>query len=215
MTMNPGLHIPETMGVGELSLGQQEQHQIHSRWYTSQMVEDELTSWGFAPLSHPGITYPTITPELLSGPDGHRYTQAYQQVSAWLSYSMNLKSRIQSRILEINNEMGRIELEIKKFSIQAAKDRGDKKPTKDLLEDLCMAHPRWEQLLLEKQMCEQRKLGLDSHVARQERDYKLLSRQIEIRKEDRNSGNIGNNLGHRGSPQQGHPPGMYPQQGQR
>lgn len=202
---NPGLQIPDTMGVEGVFIGQQKQQEIRNKWYTSTAVEQEVSSWGFPPLGHPGVHMPIITPDLLSGPDTNRYTEVYQQVSAWLSYAENQQARLKARILEVKNEMGRVEIEIKNAALHIAKQQREKRPSKEILDGLYKANDRWQDLLLELQREEQKKLHMDSHVARLERDWKLLSRQIEIRKEETTANRVGNNMGYRGTPA----PGMY------
>jgi hypothetical protein len=205
--MTGGLNIPDSMGVDGAHLGAQEAREINEKWTTFYGVEQELASWGFKALGQPQVSYPHITPDILSGADTVRYTEVYQQVSEWYAYTSNVFHRIKARSLEISNEMSRVKLKIKNGVLKAAKEAKEKKPAQAIIDDICESHPRYEELLLEKQRVDQQKFSLQSHLERAERDWKLISRQIEIRKEEHNSRTVGNNMGYRGTPAG---TGMYP-----
>ena len=197
--MTGGLNIRGAMGIESLALGSEQQHRIRAQWNTFPSIEQRMKEWGFEAMAKPLCTYPVITPDLLSGTDTRRYTEVYHQVSEWLAYGANMMSRLKAQLIGINNEMSVVELEIKKAAIQVAKDRGEKKPTAQALNDLYKSHPRWLELLREQQVVEQEKLILQSFVTTYENDSKRLSRQIELRKEDTRSRGTGHNMGYRGS----------------
>jgi hypothetical protein len=196
--MSGGLNIPETMGLSGLALGQQQQEEIHQRWSTSYQVMSEVTSWGFPQLAAPPCRCPPLTAEILNSSDTKQYTEVYSQLLAWHHYADNILAWINAELLELANEMKRVELEIKDEAIRLHKASQQKKPPKSSLDDLYKKHPRWVELNLREQVSKQRKFFMGSHVERLERDLALISRQVEIRKEDILGQRINNNMPGRG-----------------
>jgi hypothetical protein len=185
----------------------QEAAQLHARWDTADTIEAEVTSWGFPAVVRPNCVAPSLTPETLTSPDTRHYTVIYTQIQEWHTYTQSVVSRVRIRLLQIKNEMGRIEINIKQRACQDAEHHKQKKPTKEALEDLYQMHPGWVELQLQQQIQDQRRILVDGYLERFDNDLKLISRNIELRKTDLENRGVGNNIPHRGNPPPG---GMHP-----
>lgn len=192
-----GLIIPEKMGVGAVSVGEEEQRDLSSHWMTSASVEAQVASWGFKALSCPSTTCPVLTPQELTTDDTRHYTEMYARLNEWNHYASNVLARIEAREKEIKNELDQLQRSIKDETIKAAKQAKEKKPSNAVLEELAKAHPRYIHLLHVQQQTEQQKLLMKSHTKRLDNDLKLISRQVTIRQGDIDNRTKGHNIPHR------------------
>ena len=181
--MGGGLRLPDALGPGE-----QQEHGVQNVWDTFDEVELEMTRMGFPPIPMPNFGCPELTADLLTTPNASQYTTAYQQMEGWHNYAINTLARMKALQLQIANEMSKIERLVK----DGAKPTPPaKKLTVDQLKDMVENHPRYEELKIEDQEWEQKKIILQSHCTRLEKDLKLLSRQVEIRRQDWEGGGGG------------------------
>jgi hypothetical protein len=185
-----GLQLPPTVGPGfEI------ESQIEASWNTFEDMELALSQMGFPPVEKPNFNIPQLTPEVLTSPDSKKYTEIYWQIEAWHTYAFNTMARIKAILVQIVNEQNKIERVIRKEEAQPNADGSSKpKQTKTQLDDLIANTPRYEELTYEKQKLDQQKQLMQSYVDSLDRDLKLVSRQVEIRRQDIDHGRRATNL---------------------
>lgn len=186
--LDGGLRIPSIVGPGA-----EEEEGTHNKWDTFDDVELEMTMMGFPPVPMPSYTCPELTSDMLTTANSKKYTETYQQMESWFNYAANTLARMKALQLQIANEMNKIGRLVKEGA--PVDDKG-KKPSVGTLIDMVENHPRYEELKLEDQKWEQKKQILQSHVVRLEKDLKLLSRQVEIRRQENDMGNRGSGRPH-------------------
>jgi len=189
------LRLPQALGPGEM-----EEELITQSWNTFDDIELELTMMGFEPLEKPKHSRPQLTLEILATPNSREYTEIYLKVEAWHNFAFNTMARIKAIMIGLQNEQNDIARSIRKEA--AAPDpQGAKKPkaNKASIEDLIEDHPRYRELTFMMQQYDQKKIILQSHVDSLDRDLKMVSRQVEIRRQDLDNGKRGGNIsGHGG-----------------
>jgi hypothetical protein len=190
MNQSAGLFLPDAVGPG-----QTKEEFIHSKWDTFDEMELILAQAGFAPVEKPIFSQPRLTTEVLTTPDSHRYSEIYLQIEAWHNYAYNYKSRLQALQVGFENEMNEIERDVRTTAMAATRA---KKLSAIALKDTVEANPRYGELKIEHQKLEQQRLLMQSHVDSLERDLKLVSRQVEIRRQDIDAGRIGGGVATRG-----------------
>lgn len=178
-----GLRLPDAVGPGEQDLGA-----ISRIWDTFDEMELEVTKMGFPPVPKPAYQCPELTADMLTTASAADYTSTYQRMESWHNYAHNTLARIKALQLGIANEMNKLGRLVRDG---APKDDKGKKLPAGTLTDMVENHPRYEELKLLDQEWEQKKIMLQSHVVRLEKDLKLMSRQVEIRRQDTEAGTQG------------------------
>jgi len=175
-----GLQVPE----GGLGIGHEAQQAIHNAWDTFDNIEQALIQAGFPPMATPGTERPTISGQTLTNATGTQLTEIMASTRAWHTYSSNLLSRIKARLVQVDYESGLIVVDLKAQLKQVHQQKGLKKPTGEELESAYKTNERWRQLLHEKLQLEQQKLMLEPHVEALYQDGKMISRYIELRRQE-------------------------------
>lgn len=179
MITQGGLTLPDSVGLSE-KIAQE----LHNVWDTFDAVEVVLTKQGFMPLEKPGHTRPTLSPGTLERTNSTQFTEIYEKFTAWYSYAANLLARIKGGISQIDNEMDILAVKLKYATIEVSRKAGQKRPAKEILEDQVKMDPHYQELMLEKQKLDQQRLIMDSHVESLYRDWRVISRQVEIRRQE-------------------------------
>jgi len=193
-----GFTAPDIVGPSA-----EQEKDIHDEWDTFDQIELKMTQMGFDVIDKPQVSCPEITTELLTTANGHAYTEAYAAVQAWYNYAYHTMSRLDAMLIQVENERGDIDQSLRDDA-QNTKVTGSSgrlramKPEE--IKGMIAGNPRYRELIMEKQLLDQQKLLLDGHLKRFGRGLKLLSRQIELRKEDRGYTHGNNNLGARATP---------------
>lgn len=191
--MNSGLSLPDTMGVSGLVVGAQRQQEIHLQHSTTEDIIQQLTHWGYPVGTTPTYTCPSVTPDMLANMDNKNYTEVYAKHVEWLNYTENVYARVKCKHRDIDAELRTLDTEIRKEASAAA----GKKPSKDALDVLVKAHPRYQAVLLDQQKVRNQEELLEAHVNRLTRMEKLISRSIELRKETLEGNRIAGNIQNR------------------
>jgi hypothetical protein len=195
---HPGLNIPGPVGPGE-----QEVQQIAARWNTQPLVEAELASEGFYPMSQPEHVLPRITNDLLTSPNNKDYTEAYNSFVAWLGYTRDKLARTQLALLQMKNQKKELERTLRGRIFGMANANNQKKPTIKEQEDYIEADATYADLMVRMQHQQQKELVYQSEFERFSDAVKLMSRNVEIRR-----GHWEAEGGHAGQPYQNPYPGM-------
>ena len=202
-----GLHLPRDVGT-PASVEQA----VEARWSsTIGRVNARMYQQGFYDLPIPQISCPEVTTDALMTTDMRQYTVVYEGLLRWYNYAAVLYARCRATLLGVDNAMGDI----------AAKKRigfrqHNQVVTKDQrlsvaeMDDSIDQDPVYNDLKLQQQELQQFKLQLETRVEGLERSLRVVSRQIEIRKTESQSGNRMGNM-----PSPGPYPGpQAPPQGQ-
>lgn len=211
MNHEGGLRLPAAVGPGDLDA-----QLMTQSWNTFDDVELELTLMGFPPLEQPKHARPQLTLEILATPNSREYTDLYLKVEAWHNFAFNTMARIKAILIGYENEQNEIARGIRKEFAAPDPSGGKKaKVNKSSIEDTIAEHPRFRELTFEMQKWEQKKIILQSHVDSLDRDLKMVSRQVEIRRQDIDNGRRGSNMPSHGGrrPGLGMPYGQGYQQG--
>lgn len=180
-----GLRLDATVaGVGE-----SEEEAIHNRWAVHPEVEDYLTNvLGLAPAKEPEYPCPELTVEQLTTPDSKVYTEVYAKVVGWLNFLREKKAEHEAYLLELEREMKDIETStretMRERSTSTTRGGTPKPPNAQLMTDTINRNPRYMEL---SRLELKHSAILKRLVARAEsleNNRALLSRQIEIRKQD-------------------------------
>jgi len=187
-----GLSIPASLGM---SPG--EEKAATHRWSTLEHVVDSLNSWGFGDATQPSVECPAITPELLLTPDIQQHTVVFAGQLRWHNYAVTLDARIRGEMLQIKNEMEDIEAETRKRLRKENEGRGRGEKLTELgINDEVQTTPRYRELKIRLQELQQMKYELDARITELEQNLKVVSRQIELRKEEAQSGDREQNMPH-------------------
>ena len=193
-----GLTTPDVVGP---SASQEED--IHELWSTFEEIELMMTKSGFDVINKPQVSCPEITAELLTTSNTNLYTEAYAAIQAWYNYAYHTMSRLDAKLIEVDNERGDIDRSLREQA-QGTKITGANGKLRQMkaeeVKTMIASNPRVRELTLENQRLNQQKMLLDGHLKKLGRDLKLMSRQIEIRKEDKDGWRGGNNMGARATP---------------
>lgn len=183
-----GLSLPTNMGMSP-----KEEEVVSHRWDTLEKVIDTLGSWGFREAVSPDIEYPTVTADMLLTQDIKDYTTMFTSFLRWFNYSNKMKARVIAELLQLENEMNDIAAETRKRLRR--ENEGRKKPlgVKDI-EDEIDTNLRHRELKIRAQSMKQMKIEMDAQCEELERSLRVISRNIEVRKEELGDGRKAENM---------------------
>lgn len=169
---------------GPVGIGAAQQQAIHNEWDTFDKNEAFLARMGFPPLAQPEVSCPQVTDEILTTADDKLYTETYAALVSWRNYCQNLYSRIEAKAMDVVDELKVLAIDLKRGAKLAASSTGDKKPTKDELDEMLWLDPRYKELKrLEHDFAQQLRL-LRPQVDSLNKGVDLMSRQVEIRRQE-------------------------------
>jgi len=202
LPVNGGLNLPKFVGSGESLI-----ERTKKRWDTLEEVEQVLTHLKLPELKEPTVTAPEVTAEMLLTPDTKEYTVMFANVRIWYGYVNSLLARTKAALLEVENQLENLEAELRKkvrdHSKGAAKaDR----LTAEQVGDEVKTDPGWQDLKLREQKLQQNKLLVGAWFENLDRQLRVVSRQVEIRRDDNQGGRNEENMPSRGT-FAGHRPG--------
>lgn len=174
-----GLVIREGIGISQSETGK-----VMSKFDTMPIVERDLSDMGLKDKHKPTFDIPEITAEVLNTTDNRDYTRIYAEQLAWFNYLAPLYAEVRSRLLQAENQRELVEANIKKGLLDIGKEgvRGPKKPTAEEIRIEVLNDPTYQEIMLETQYRTQQKYQLDAWVEIIERNLRVISRQVEIKK---------------------------------
>lgn len=190
------LETPESLG-----LPQSEQDIIHDQWNTFERVQHRIASEGFTPLPQPMYACPGyLNVETLTAADTRTLSMEFAKYKAWRDFTSERLVYTQQILVQTRNELRAIELRVKREARKARKPgTAAKKMTKEEVLEEAKSDPRYEQLLIQEQEQEQLEL---MYTAKKSEFYdatRLISRVVELRKQDIETGQRGGNIGAHGA----------------
>jgi hypothetical protein len=179
MTEPGGLIAP-----GFAGLGQQAEQELHEVWDTFDNAEVILTKNGFAPMDKPNFNKPQINAGSLHQLTGQDLTQLFETVVAWHGYANNLAARLKGGALQCENEKRFLAVELKRGMLRAASASKEKAPSDKKMEQDILLDPRYKEITIKEQLLEQQRYQMDAWVDTLTEYRKMVSRQVEIRRQE-------------------------------
>lgn len=199
-----GLRVSEQIA----DVGESEAEEIHEQWTMYPLVKRYLEEQlAMAMPAEPEFACPPLKVEDLTTPDGKQYTETYTQRVAWFGFFSERKAEHDAIVLELEAEMSIIETRIRtnmrKGSLKKTRSGETKAPPAQEMEDAINRDTRYlelrQKLVFHKQILKR----LNARVETLDREIRLTSRQVEIRRQEFD--NSGRSPGVRQGPP---PPGM-------
>jgi len=183
-----GLRLPVSMGMSP-----KEEEAVSNRWDTLETVIETLSTWGFREAISPNIEYPSLTADMLLTQDVKMYTTMYTSFLRWFNYSNKMKARVIAELLQLENEMGDIGAETRKRLRRENEARKKPLTAKDI-DDEIDTNLRHRELHIRAQAVKQMKIEMDAQCEELERSLRVISRNIEVRKEELGDGRKAENM---------------------
>ncbi len=194
-----GLRL-ETIPIG---VGASKEEEIHNRWVLyPTVVHDLMVKVGLHDPVEPQFDCPELTAGDLTTPDSREYTERYAQINSWFGYLSEVTARYTAQLREVEAEMEDIESNIRdRMRKQSTRTTGrgvPKPPGTEEMKDAVNLDPRYLELKTKQLYLQQARGLLQARVDRIERDLKLISRQVEIRRQEFDQNNRGSAIAGRG-----------------
>lgn len=185
-----GLQIPQGLGAGKSKLDM-----LMEKFSTIPAIEQELTRLGIHDMPQPQVALPAVTAEVLMTPDSRAYTTLYAEQLGWFNYLAPILSRIEVNLLQAENIFTLIEAEIKDAIYEQNKMLEKKeKMSESEVKNKVLIHPYYQDCLLEVQRYKQFKDRIDTQAKIASRNMTVISRQVEIRRQEIEGGQRENNM---------------------
>ncbi len=179
MTQRRTLNLPENLPIG---VGAAEQTAIKTEWSTADTEIARFGAQGFLPFAQPQFACPTLSVDLLTTKSANDYTKAYVEILAWFTYASDILAQIEAHILELKNMRDILAAQTRRAA--RATVPGEKKPTAQEQEDRLLLSVEYQETLKELQKYEQGRLLFKARVDGIETSLRVISRQVEIRRQE-------------------------------
>ncbi len=171
-------------GVGE-SVAQEIEQEWESFPDVMQYLEEKLA---LVPAREPEFALPPLKVEDLTTPDSKAYTEAYAQRVAWFGFFLEHKAKHDAIVLELEAKMSvietRIRTDMRKNNKRVTKDGSAKEPSTAAMEDAVNGDPHYLDLKKKLVTHKQALKLLNARCENLDREIKLTSRQVEIRRQE-------------------------------
>lgn len=190
LPVNGGLSIPRNVGAGETLI-----RKTNEKWDTLTGVEEHLRELKIPDLKEPTVESPEVTAEHLLTPDSKEYTVMFANTRIWYGYAARLVARTNAELLEVVNQLSNLEAELRKKlrDQQKGAAKADRLSAEQIADEVT-TDPDWQELKLREQKLKQYKLELAAWFDDLDRQLRLVSRQVEIRREDNHGGRNEQNM---------------------
>ena len=180
-----GLHVPRGVGLGTGDLSSSKK-----MFSTMEQSDEYARRVGAVTGSKPIEAIPSVTAEMLSDADPRTYSAHYAQQLAWYNYLTPILAELKGDLLQAENTLEMIGARIKRGLYDQNKVvHKSEKMTADEIDVEIKNDPDYRDALIRVQELSQKKLLIDAAVSNVERNLKVVSRQVEIRKLEFDSSN--------------------------
>lgn len=173
--------LPQLKGVAGTV---KERAAARSAYETLEDVEKFLAARGFVvPVAPPPYPQPEVSADQLTTDFNRDYTTLFAQQLGWVNYTGPILARVKAALIQLENAISDIETRIR-IDLRAKNkllSREERLSEQDIA-DTIQQDPDHKILSIERQKFDQQRLLLDSFLDRMERNMKVISRQIELRK---------------------------------
>jgi hypothetical protein len=177
-----GLRVPDVIGPSEEVIDA-----ITREWDSRLTVETELAREGFFPVTQPAFVFPEISLDILVSPDTREYTDIYRCVVAWMDYTRDKVARTELILLQMKNMKKEMERKRRRSFLSGTR-ANTRRPTVQELNDYIESEPAYIDLIKQMQYHQQKELVYKSELERYTDAFKLISRNVEIRRENWGAG---------------------------
>lgn len=187
-----GLTVPTN-----ISLSRTEVNALLERFATLSEVEKVLAERGFPTQSdRPVYSIPVITAEVLNDIDSRAYNEVYAQQLGWYNYITPLYADAKAALLQAQNQLDLVEASVTKriMEVNKTKTKTEKLTAAEVKVEVAV-DPIYQDALLEVQHRKQHELKLGAFVDIVERNMRVVSRVIEMKKIEFDSNNRESNMG--------------------
>ncbi len=165
-------------------LGAHAEAQLHEKLETLDVMMLEVMKEGFMPSSRPAYAPPIIDAAWLTELTPARYHELTTQLSAWKTYAEELINTVKCGLEECETELKLLTPAIKKRIREVAELNREKKPSEDTIKDAVLTDPRFIEITRREQMLTQKLLLVEPHAERYGRDLRIISRALEMRRQE-------------------------------
>ena len=177
------------LGSPVVGVGETEVREIDQEWESfpqvMQYLEEKLA---FVPANEPEFACPPLRVEDLTTPDSKVYTETYAQRVAWFGFFSEHKAKHDAIVLELEAKMAVIETRIRqsmrKNNSRKTRAGDTKAPPEKEMEDAIESDPHYLDLKKKLITHKQALKLLNARCENLDREIKLTSRQVEIRRQD-------------------------------
>jgi len=180
------LHVTAPTGLGAAA-----EEEIHERFQTYDMVQVGVMKQGFMPIGKPHYAPPVLDPQELSTLTPEKYHFLTAQLSAWRSYTHEQTCDYECQIEECDNALKLLGPAIRKGIRTRCESLKIKKPAEDVIKDEVLTNPTWVEITLLRQKLLQKKKSIEPKHERYGRDLRILSRALEMRRQELGFGGTG------------------------
>ena len=187
--MNETAHGGLNLGGVVTGVGESAAKKIEQEWDSFPGVMQYLeTQLALVPAAEPEFACPILKVEDLTTTDGKAYTEVYMQKVAWYGFYTEHKAKHDAIVLEIEAKMGVIETRIRRDMRKNHKvttGKGEAKaPPENLMQESVDSDPHYLDLKKKLVTHKQTLKLLNARVENLDREIKLMSRQVEIRRQE-------------------------------
>jgi len=178
---NGGLTLPKHLSVPDSVVVSTQE-----RWNTIDKVEEGIRTWNLPHLHEPTVECPVLTADMLQTADPKEYSRKFADMRIWYDYSSRLSAKIRANLLQERNRLEDLEaqLRIKFRNSNQGKTKRDDRMTAEEIADRVTIDDNVRAARQEVQLWEQHHIQVTAITEGLERSLKLMSRQIELRREE-------------------------------
>jgi len=170
---------------------------------THDEAEVELYYAGFTRLPKPEFSMPMLDPKALTNMNLSQYAETHIRFQAWLNYAENTLAYTQSMLIGVKRQINQLVAQLKTLYASTRNPATGKPYSLDDRKLMAENNLRYVELLRNQTKLECMKTLAESQVTGLSKSTALISRHVEIRKLEVESGRMAHNMPGRG---------MYPQQ---
>jgi hypothetical protein len=159
----------------------------------SNNIDRSLQALGIPTLVRPDFPWPSMTPETLISMPNAEFAGFFTRVGAWSSYTRELQAETGAQLLELRHRMAQTIATVRKELRPQYRHR----PTHEL-DDEVMTEVRVVEASEDERQMSQLQIRIDAICARLEADLRLISRVVELRRQDLDQQRSENGLPMRG-----------------
>lgn len=177
--------------------------QLNAYWEgTHDEAVQEVGALGFHRVLPPRFTCPVLDPKELTNMNLTQYAETHIRYVAWWHYAENNLAYCRSMLLGVKRQLGQLEARLKIYYASYKNPTTGKPFSIDDRKLMVETNPRFVELYRDQTKLEAEKELLESHTDGLSKGAALISRHVELRRLDMESGRASGNMPGRG---------LYPQ----
>lgn len=203
--INPPNHSGLRLDNTVIGLGEQQEREISERWKFEAITDYVYKTLGLPMPTEPVNPYPDLTIDDLTTTDGKRYTTKFLHQIEWAGWTGRKTGEVEAKLILVKAEMEEIargiRINMRKHCTRKNAKGQPKPPTAQEMEDEIGSDLRHKELFREHAFLTALLKMLNSEEKAQEAKTGLISRQVEIRRQEFDNTNRGGSIqGKRGIP---------------